>query len=195
MAFQPFNIVSVRTKLLRSSIPVCRRPWAAGMTRLNLVDFRNLIILPTAFHSSPRRNEEVLSPQGTSYSSLSVGVPREVFTNERRVALTPQNVRLLLKKGFGKVLVEKDAGTNAQFLDAQYIEAGATLVSREELFKNSDIMLKVRAPLLGQEVESLKEGSTLISFLYPSQNKAIVDALAARKVNSLAVRFWIASSG
>lgn len=146
----------------------------------------------TGFHSSVRLNEEVKSDlelQKTAYSSLSVGVPREIFTNERRVALTPQNVQLLRKKGFGKVLIEHNAGVHAQFLDETYVEAGATLVSREKLFKDTDIMLKVRAPLLGQEVEDLKEGSTLISFLYPAQNKTIVDALSARKVNALAVRF------
>ncbi|KAE9409636.1 PNTB-domain-containing protein [Gymnopus androsaceus JB14] len=168
MAFQPFNIVA-RTKLLRLAFSVSRKPRAQD------------------FHSSARLNEEAAPPLGTSYSSLSVGVPREIFTNERRVALTPQNVKLLLKKGFGKVLVEHNAGIHAQFLDEAYAEAGATLVSKEELFKGSDIMLKVRPPLLGQEVESLKEGSTLISFLYPSQNKAIVDALSAGKVDSLAM--------
>jgi NAD(P) transhydrogenase len=48
-------------------------------------------------------------------------------------------------------------------------------------------VLKVRPPLLGQETERLKEGSTVISFLYPAQNKAIVDTLSARKVNAFAV--------
>ncbi|KAF9075209.1 NAD(P) transhydrogenase beta subunit-domain-containing protein [Rhodocollybia butyracea] len=173
MAFQP--LIFARGNLLRVtySIPCTNcRPRSTG------------------FHSSARANEEDkldTKPQGIAYSSLSVGAPREIFANERRVALTPQNVRLLRKKGFGKVLVERNAGTHAQFLDEVYAEAGASLVSREELFKDADIMLKVRPPLLGEEVESLKEGSALISFLYPSQNKAIVDQLAARKVNALAM--------
>lgn len=124
---------------------------------------------------------------GVPYSSLTVGIPREVYPNERRVALTPQNAALLLKKGFGKVLVERHAGVEAQFLDEQYVTAGATLVSREEVFQSSDIMLKVRPPLHGQEVEHVKEGSTVISFLYPAQNKMIVESLAARNVNAFAV--------
>jgi NAD(P) transhydrogenase len=114
-------------------------------------------------------------------------VPREVFENERRVSLTPQNASLLLKKGFSKVLVEHNAGVQAQFPDEEYAAAGATLVSRDEVFKNADIMLKVRPPLHGPEGERIKEGSTVISFLYPAQNKAIVDTLAARKVNALAM--------
>lgn len=118
---------------------------------------------------------------------MTIGIPRELFPNERRVALTPQNATLLLKKGFAQILVERNSGVEAQFLDEQYAAAGATLVSQDELYKVSDIVLKVRPPLLGQETEHLKEGSTVISFLYPAQNKAIVDTLSARKVNAFAV--------
>jgi NAD(P) transhydrogenase len=101
--------------------------------------------------------------------------------------LTPQNATVLRKKGFGKILIEKNAGAEAQFPDQEYVAAGATLVTREELYKSADIILKVRPPLLGQEAESVKEGSIVISFLYPNQNKAIVDTLASRKANALAM--------
>ena len=124
---------------------------------------------------------------GVPYSSLSVGVPLEVYPNERRVALTPQNTALLLKKGFGQVLVEKSAGLEAQFLDEQYKAAGATIGDKAEVFARSDILLKVRAPALDQEAELVKEGSTLISFLYPGQNKPTVEALAARKATTFAM--------
>ncbi|KAI0064545.1 PNTB-domain-containing protein [Artomyces pyxidatus] len=146
-----------------------------------------------AFHrSKPVGEEEKRSTSdgidsSVPYSSLTVGVPREAFPNERRVSLTPQNVALLLKKGFHKVLIEHDAGVHAQFLNDDYEKAGATLASREDVFAASDIMLKVRPPLHGQEVDHVKEGSTLISFLYPRQNKEIVDALAHRNVNALAM--------
>lgn len=103
------------------------------------------------------------------------------------MSITPQNAALLRKKGFSKVLVEHNAGLGAQFLDEHYAAAGATLVARDELFKQSDILLKVRPPLTGQEVESIREGSSVISFLYPAQNKAIVDALAQRNANVFAV--------
>ena len=122
----------------------------------------------------------LFSALGTPYSSLTVGVPLETFPNERRVALTPQNTALLLKKGVSKILVERNAGAAAQFLDQHYKAAGATLVSKEELYASSDVLFKVRPPALGSEIDNLKKGSTLISFLYPVQNKPIVDALAAR---------------
>ncbi|PFH54283.1 hypothetical protein AMATHDRAFT_72804 [Amanita thiersii Skay4041] len=124
---------------------------------------------------------------GVPYSSLTVGIPREIFPNERRVSITPQNTSLLLKKGFSRVLVERGAGIDAQFLDEQYTAAGATLVERDKLYNSTDIMLKVRPPLLDEEAGRIKEGSTIISFLYPTQNKAIVDTLASRRVNAFAM--------
>ena len=74
------------------------------------------------------------------------------------MALTPQNAALLLKKGFGQVLVEKSAGLEAQFLDEQYRAAGAIIVDKNELLERSDILLKVRPPVYGQEAELVKEG-------------------------------------
>ena len=116
-----------------------------------------------------------------------MGVPREVFPNERRVALTPQNVTLLRKKGFAEVLIENDAGAHAQFLNEDYEKAGATLASREHLFAKTDIMLKVRAPSLEAEVERIKHGSTLISLIHPKQNRELIEALAKRDVNTFAM--------
>lgn len=92
----------------------------------------------------------------------------------------------LIKKGFKQVLVEKNAGAQAQFLDEQYKDAGATLVDKQQVFAASDILLKVRPPA-SQETALVKEGGTVISFLYPNQNKEIVDGLAARKANAFAM--------
>ena len=94
---------------------------------------------------------------------------------------------MLKKKGFSSVLVERSAGAAAQFLDAEYAKAGATLVSKEELYKKTDILLKVRPPSQDEEVTALKEGSTIISFLYPMQNKSVVEKLASCKVNAFAM--------
>ncbi|KAI9367186.1 NAD(P) transhydrogenase beta subunit-domain-containing protein [Aspergillus egyptiacus] len=123
------------------------------------------------------------------YSSLTVGVPRETFPNERRVALTPQNVALLLKKGFSRVLVERGAGEGAQLLDQAYAAAGATLVDQATIWSQSNIILKVRGPQEGlfNEVEAMSRGSTVISFLYPTQNKQLVQKMAARGVTAFAM--------
>ena len=126
-------------------------------------------------------------PPTTPYSELSVGVPRETYPNERRVALTPQNVALLLKKGFSKVLVERGAGAEAEFLDDAYAAAGATLVDEASaVWSQADIVLKVRGPSTA-EADSAREGQTIISFLQPVQNKALVEKLAARKAVAFAM--------
>ncbi|KAG6874214.1 hypothetical protein C0995_003760 [Termitomyces sp. Mi166 len=146
---------------------------------------RRVLRPPLVSHDTSSTN-----PAGVPYSSLTVGVPKEVFPGEKRVALTPQNAALLLKKGFSRILVERHAGAEAQFLDEQYAKVGATLVSREEVFGYSDIMLKVRPPLFEQESSHVKQGSTIISFMYPAQNKMIVESLASRKTNVFAVSDW-----
>ncbi|KAL2361864.1 hypothetical protein RJZ56_005243 [Blastomyces dermatitidis] len=150
------------------------------------------------FSAGPQWCEEQKKPTtppnlitSVPYSALTIGIPFETFPNERRVALTPQNAALLLKKGFGRVLIERGAGAQAKFTDEAYEKAGATLVDRTAVWQDSDILLKVRAPLLNgssnNEVAALREGSTLISFLYPAQNKELVNALAARRVTSFAM--------
>ncbi|KAL4948811.1 NAD(P) transhydrogenase beta subunit-domain-containing protein [Aspergillus filifer] len=124
------------------------------------------------------------------YSSLTIGVPREIFPNERRVALTPQNVALLLKKGFSRVLVERGAGEGAQLLDHAYEQAGATLVDQATVWSQSNIMLKVRGPQEGSifnEIEALNPGNTVISFLYPAQNQQLVHKIASRGATSFAM--------
>jgi NAD(P) transhydrogenase len=103
------------------------------------------------------------------------------------VALTPQNVALLLKKGFGKVLMERGAGALADFHDDAYENAGATLVdSAGDIWSGADIVLKVRGPTT-TEAEGVKEGQTIISFLQPAQNRPIVERLAERKATAFAM--------
>ncbi|KAH7104851.1 NAD(P) transhydrogenase, alpha chain [Auriculariales sp. MPI-PUGE-AT-0066] len=130
--------------------------------------------------------------KGIPYSELSVGVPREIFEGERRVAITPQNVALLLKKGFKRVLVEEDAATGAQFPNEQLKAAGATIVSRDAVLTESDILLKVRAPLSkaqnnSDEIERIRKGTTVISFLYPAQNAPVIDELAKQNLTVFAM--------
>ncbi|KAK3359625.1 NAD(P) transhydrogenase beta subunit-domain-containing protein [Lasiosphaeria hispida] len=129
----------------------------------------------------------VVLPPTTPFAQLTVGTPREVFPDERRVALTPQNVALLLKKGYAKVIIERGAGAQAEFHDEAYEAAGATLVdSASAVWSESDIVLKVRGPSLA-EIDGVKEGQTIISFLQPAQNKELVEKLAAKKATSFAM--------
>lgn len=124
------------------------------------------------------------------YDNLTVGVPRETYPGERRVAITPQNVALLRNKGFGRILVEEGAGELANFSDFSYEHAGATIVKQSQIWSDSDIILKVRAPRTdssNSEVDALQPDTVVISMLQPSQNKDLVDAIAGRQATSFAM--------
>jgi len=134
--------------------------------------------------SGQSAGDEAAEVLGTPYSKLTIGIPKEIFPLEKRVAATPETVSKLIKPGF-TVHVEKDAGKASQFLDAAYEAAGAKVVSSEELWKKSDIVMKLRPPSL--EEASLLENRTLISFVYPAQNKELVEKLEAQKATVFAM--------
>ncbi|MEA1065069.1 Re/Si-specific NAD(P)(+) transhydrogenase subunit alpha [Erwinia sp. HR93] len=115
---------------------------------------------------------------------MRIGVPGERLTGETRVAATPKTVEQLLKLGF-EIVVERGAGKLASFDDDAFINAGATLCDKNDVWQ-SDVILKVNAPL-DEEIELLREGSTLISFIWPAQNAALMEKLAARNVTVMAM--------
>uniref|UniRef100_A0A670YQL8 NAD(P) transhydrogenase, mitochondrial n=1 Tax=Pseudonaja textilis TaxID=8673 RepID=A0A670YQL8_PSETE len=127
---------------------------------------------------------------GIRYQELVVGVPKEVYKNEKRVSLSPAGVQTLVKQGF-HVKVEHGAGEEAKFSDDQYIEAGAKIGDVKSVF-GSDIVLKVRAPIFNEklgihETTLLKEKAVLVSFIYPAQNPDLLEKLAQRKATVLAM--------
>ncbi|ADM98531.1 Re/Si-specific NAD(P)(+) transhydrogenase subunit alpha [Dickeya dadantii] len=115
---------------------------------------------------------------------MRIGVPKERLANEARVAATPKTVEQLLKLGF-EVAIERGAGKLASFEDEAYEQAGATILDTAAVWQ-SDILLKVNAPL-DEEVELTRAGSTIISFIWPAQNPALLETLAARQVTVLAM--------
>ena len=118
--------------------------------------------------------------------ALTIGVPREVYANEKRVATVPEIVEKLIKQGF-KVAVESGAGSLANFSDDVYRAAGAEIIEgAAKLWATSDIIFKVRGPN-SEEVALLREGSTLVSFIWPAQNPELMQQLAAKKVSVLAI--------
>ncbi|HTQ77657.1 MAG TPA: Re/Si-specific NAD(P)(+) transhydrogenase subunit alpha [Burkholderiales bacterium] len=115
-----------------------------------------------------------------------IGVPRETFAGERRVATVPEVVERLIKLGFG-VRVQSGAGDAANFADDAYRAAGAEVVAdAAALWAGSDVVFKVRAPSV-QEVGLMRQGQTLISFIWPAQNPELMQQLASRKVTVLAI--------
>lgn len=139
------------------------------------------------FKNAPRnfcQKAEEKAPLGTAYKNLTVGIPKERFANERRVAISPTAVTLLVKKGF-TVNIEDGAGLEAKFTNKEFEEAGAKIKNQKEAFQ-SDIILKVRAPL-ETEIGLFKPNSTLISYLYPAQNAQLVEQLNNAKLTTFAI--------
>ena len=117
---------------------------------------------------------------------MRIGVPREIFPGEKRVATGPDVVTKLVKLGV-EVVVEQGAGALADLSDDAYVEAGATVApSAAELWSGSDIVFKVRAPT-ADEVALMHEGQTLIGFLWPAQNSDLMQQLSAKKVTALSI--------
>ncbi|MGK7958685.1 MAG: Re/Si-specific NAD(P)(+) transhydrogenase subunit alpha [Crocosphaera sp.] len=121
---------------------------------------------------------------------LKIAVPKESDLGELRVALVPDIVARFIKLGF-EVLVQSGAGLGAHFADSEYEAAGATIInSAKELWEAADILLKVAPPgeqAGEQEMNWLKPGATLISFLNPLANPEQIQALAQRKINAFSM--------
>jgi len=117
---------------------------------------------------------------------MKIGVPKEIFAGERRVATTPEVAVQLQKLGFD-VLVETGAGAESSFSDDAYRAAGCEVIGNaEDLWSQADIILKVRGPE-DAEAARLKDGKTLISFVWPAQNPDLLEKLTGSKATVLAM--------
>ncbi|BAS67256.1 Re/Si-specific NAD(P)(+) transhydrogenase subunit alpha [Bathymodiolus septemdierum thioautotrophic gill symbiont] len=123
---------------------------------------------------------------------MKIAIPKERYPGEQRVAVTPSVVSQLIDLGFN-VSIETNAGISASFDDMAYQSAGAVITDDIKLlFAGADIILKVRAPELetdndSDEISLMEPGTTLICFIWPIQNPALLQRLADQKVNTLAM--------
>ena len=117
---------------------------------------------------------------------MIIGCPKEIFKGEKRVALTPESAKQLQKLGYA-CLLETGAGINANFSDKDYQNAGVKVIKNSnELWKQSDIILKVRGPEKS-ELSKIKLNHHIISFIWPNQNKPLLEALKKKKVTAQAM--------
>ena len=117
---------------------------------------------------------------------MRIGVPREIYAGEKRVATTPDVAAQLIKLGFD-VAVESNAGAAANYSDKAYEEAGCSIaLTADDIWADSEIILKVRGPE-NEEAARLKAGQTLISFLWPAQNPELLQNLTERGVTAMAM--------
>jgi len=127
--------------------------------------------------------EQLIKMKGKN-ESLSIGIPKEVSLQEKRIPLTPGAVELLVNNGH-RVSIETEAGKPAKFSDREYSEAGARITySHKELFE-CDIVLKVEPPTF-EEINYFKTGKTLISALQIGNlSKDYILRLNAKKITSI----------
>ena len=116
---------------------------------------------------------------------MKVGVPRETLPGERRVALVPDALAKLKAAGL-EILVEHDAGTAAAFPDAAYEEAGATIVSTDDVYAQADCVVKIQKPSPA-EVARLRSGQALIGLLTPLIDPGLMQQLADRGVTAISL--------
>lgn len=125
-----------KSKRLNNITWLCRRPTSSAPTPTT-TELAHQVATDTV-----TQGQKIIA--GAPYKSLSIGVPKETFQNEKRVALTPTVVSTLVKKGF-TLNVEENAGIGATFQNTDYQNAGAKIVSRNAAY-TSNIILKVRQP-------------------------------------------------
>lgn len=114
---------------------------------------------------------------------MKIATPTESAKGERRVALTPDGVKELVGKG-ASVAIQAGAGIGALIDDSAYADAGAEVSAR--VVEDADLVLRVQCPTL-EEVQQLKPGAALISFIQPTSNQPIVQALKERNVSAFAM--------
>lgn len=118
---------------------------------------------------------------------MKVGIPIEVSELELRVGATPKTVERLTKKQGFEVFIQKGAGLRSQYSDKGYEDAGATIVDTiENIYKTADIILKVQGPTEA-EIEMMHKGTVTLSYLWPAQNPELLEKLAAKGVNAIAM--------
>ncbi|KAF6126046.1 nicotinamide nucleotide transhydrogenase [Phyllostomus discolor] len=174
--------------LLKTVVTGCSCPWLSGLGSCRVLPGKKEFL--RTFHTHQALQCKSPTNQGIPYKQLTVGVPKEIFQNEKRVALSPAGVQALVKQGFN-VVVESGAGEASKFSDDHYRAAGAQIQGTKEVLA-SDLVVKVRAPMLNQELNAheadlLKDSGTLISFIYPAQNPDLLDKLSQRKTTVLAM--------
>lgn len=119
---------------------------------------------------------------------MLLGIPKEIYPGENRVAVIPAGIQFLTNAGFD-VVVQSGAGEGAHYNDDEYRNAGASIApDAAALYQQADLILKVRQPV-GEEAELIKEGATLICMLDAWFNKPLVKRLAERGVRSFALEF------
>lgn len=116
---------------------------------------------------------------------MQIGILKETFEGERRVPLIPASVDRLVKKG-ARITAEKGLGATIGIADEEYTKAGAEISDRASILASSDILLRLRKPVL-EEISQIKKGAIHISYLDPFNEHEIVEALTKNNITALSM--------
>ena len=115
---------------------------------------------------------------------MKIGVAKEIKTDEYRVALTPAGALELIRRGHD-VLVETGAGVGSAFADSAYERVGAHVVSTDDVWNDSELLLKVKEPI-AEEYPQLREGLVLFTYLHIAADEPLTRALADSGITAVA---------
>ncbi len=115
---------------------------------------------------------------------MIIGVLKEIKDNENRVALTPDSTQKLTNAG-NNVLLEEDAGKGSGFTNEEYVKSGAAISSKNEICKESGLILKIKEPL-AEEYEIFKPGQILFTFFHFASNKKLTEAMVKASITCIA---------
>ena len=167
-----------------------RRIQDSISTKQRCAVFARLSTAPiVAYHSGIKNAEwaHSLNWFQPGHDSMKVGIVKELFPGERRVAATPETARRIIGKLGFEVVVESGAGDKASFPDIGYQDAGCEVLSdADQIWQQSDVVLKVRGPE-PTEIQQLRESQTVIGFFAPAQNPELLSAIASKKANALSI--------
>jgi NAD(P) transhydrogenase subunit alpha len=116
---------------------------------------------------------------------MVIGVTKETKFKENRVALTPEVIKDIVKKGF-EVLVETGAGLNSFYQDEAFKNAGAQIASKQDVYSKTDVLMRVNAPP-ADEIAAMKKGAVLICFMWAATSPELVDACAKAGISAFSM--------
>lgn len=114
---------------------------------------------------------------------MNIGIPKEIKAEENRVAITPAGVSALVSHGH-RVLIQRGAGLGSGLTDAQYRAAGARVVTVRQVWRDAEMILKVKEPRPA-EYRSLREGLIVFTYLHLAASAALTEVLRAKKVSAI----------
>lgn len=135
-----------------------------------------------------RQPQEMLQETGRKKNELFIGIPKEVSFQEKRIALTPLSVAVLVENGH-RVVLESGAGNAANFLDHHYSEQGAEIVPDKASVYKADFIIKIAPPTI-EEIDLMKDGQVLFSSQQPSLlSLSDLQAMMRKKITAISYEY------